>query len=115
MTLVRGAKATPKGKDLSSRKEVKGGGKRLNDNVTLVRAAKPAPKKRDCVGKDVKGGQEGCLESVHKRRREMKPTKTASKKAKDLEGAVGPGRRRGSSGGARAHTTPRSSSNHAER
>jgi hypothetical protein len=85
MTLVRGAKATPKGKDLSSRKEVKGGGKRLNDNVTLVRAAKPAPKKRDCVGKDVKGGQEGCLESVHKRRREMKPTKTASKKAKDLK------------------------------
>jgi hypothetical protein len=58
MTLVRGAKATPKGKDLSSRKEVKGGGKRLNDNVTLVRAAKPAPKKRDLPSrKDVKGGK----------------------------------------------------------
>jgi hypothetical protein len=35
---------------------IKGGGRFLNDNLTLVRAAKPA--KRDLpAGKDIKGGQ----------------------------------------------------------
>jgi hypothetical protein len=58
LTFVRAAKPTPKRKDLSSRKEIKGGGKRLNDNTTLVRAAKPTPKQKDLPAKPstVKGG-----------------------------------------------------------
>ena len=47
-----------KSKDLSpkSSKPVKGGGLKLNDNLTLVRAAKPA-KKDLPAGKDIKAGK----------------------------------------------------------
>jgi hypothetical protein len=50
----------PKTKDLSTKKDVKGGAAKTklatNDNLTVIRAAKPA-KKDLPAGKDVKGGK----------------------------------------------------------
>jgi hypothetical protein len=47
-----------KAKDLAPKSGVKGGGRYLNDNLTLVRAAKAASKQRDLPSrKDVKGGR----------------------------------------------------------
>jgi hypothetical protein len=51
-------KKTSKSKDLSPKATaVTGGGRRQNDNMTLVRAAKPAPKQKDLPTRTpVKGG-----------------------------------------------------------
>ena len=61
LTLVRGAKPTPKKKDLPSKKTVTGGKRNAdeyagNDNLTLVRNAKPSKKKDLPARKPVKGG-----------------------------------------------------------
>jgi hypothetical protein len=56
---MKGSK-TPakKAKDLPAKSSVKGGGVKLNDNITLVRGAKPATKKKDLPArKEVKGGR----------------------------------------------------------
>jgi hypothetical protein len=57
---MKGSK-TPakKAKDLPAKSSgVKGGGIRLNDNITLVRAAKPTAKKKDLPArKEIKGGK----------------------------------------------------------
>lgn len=54
------SKAPAKTKDLSAKSaaSVKGGGRRLNDNITLLRNAQPTVKKKDLPArKDVKGGK----------------------------------------------------------
>ena len=55
---MKGSKTPAKTKDLApkSGSKVKGGGRRLNDSVTLLRAAKPTVKKDLPAKKDVKGG-----------------------------------------------------------
>jgi hypothetical protein len=55
ITPVRGTKLK---KDFPARRNVKGGGRQPNHNITLVRATTPTPTKKDLPARtDVKGGR----------------------------------------------------------